>query len=85
MIWGRLFEYLDEFFYEKYDVNCHHDYSYTRTFCKENGINFDELQPILEATGGHCDCEVYLNTSHTVDHCSEIPLIKYRVRKPATD
>lgn len=85
MIWGRLFEYLDDFFYEKDVVNCYHDYSFIRTFCKKNEINFDEFQPILEVTGGYCDCEVYFNTNRIVDHNSEIPLLKYKVNKSATN
>lgn len=75
MIWGRLFEYL-----EKHE--CYNDHSFTRTFCKENEINFDELYPLLKDTGGCCcDCEVLLNTGMNVDHNSEIPLIKNKVSK----
>jgi len=74
VIWGRLFGYL-----EKHE--CYNDHSFTRTFSKENGINFDELEPILEATGGYCDCEILLNTGMTVDHCSEIPLLKYQKQR----
>lgn len=79
VIWGRLFEYFEK---HKVDGNgCYHDHSFTRTFCKEYGINFDELEPILDATGGYCDCLVLFNTGETVDHNSEIPLLKYKTKE----
>ena len=96
MIWGRIFEYLDHYFSQKDKTDflayldfvashCYHDFSYIREFCKKNEIDFDELEPILQSLEGHCDCEVYLNVRENVDHISEIPLLKYKVKKSATN
>ena len=73
MIWKELFDYIGS-------RNCIHDYSNTKSFCMENQMYFDELEPILEALGGYCDCEIYLNAENNVDHNSEIPLIKWGKR-----
>ena len=73
MIWQELFDYIG-------CRDCSHDYSNTKSFCMEKQVHFDELEPILEALGGYCDCEVYLNAGNDVDHNSEIPLIKWERR-----
>ena len=77
MIWGLLFMYLEKYFdWDKYNTsNCYNDHTHTRDFCRINNIDFDELYLLLSDLGGCCcDCEVYYNVNHNVDHNSEIPI-----------
>ena len=51
---------------------CYNDLRFTKQFCKENKLNFEELKKKLEDTGGFCDCEVLFNSAEKIKEDEEI-------------
>jgi hypothetical protein len=68
----RLFERLDDLYCptgtEVLPVKCRHDYAQTELILTEGEMDEQEVKEVvavLDASGGHCDCEVLYNLAET--------------------
>lgn len=47
--------------------NCDGKLSFVKEFCKENKLVLEDIEKVLNFTGGFCDCEVLLNSQFLIN------------------
>ncbi|NWF94589.1 MAG: DUF2695 domain-containing protein [Candidatus Thorarchaeota archaeon] len=57
-------------------AGCRGDLSFVKHFCRMHDIDFEAVKRRLYATGGHCDCEVLLNSSDNIPRFSRLPKLE---------
>ena len=88
MKWKDLFDFMEEkvdfrhkdglpYDPETTDANditwtCNHDHTFVKEFCEQHNLNYEAVGERLRNTGGHCDCEVLLNSVEAIDEDSEL-------------
>jgi hypothetical protein len=48
-------------------AGCDHSHRFTRAWAEAGSISWEDLLDVLEANGGHCDCEAVLNLPDDAD------------------
>lgn len=78
IFYGDLFTYLDNIIkFSKMRVeNCSCKLLETEKFCKEKNLDYIKIKKKLESTGGHCDCEVLLNSTEMINPNELMPIKK---------
>lgn len=66
--YANLFGYLTSLLKDEAMGGCDHTLRFTKQFAETYKLSFEGLSRILEETGGHCDCEVLLNSAHLIPH-----------------
>lgn len=75
--YGDLFRFLEERI--SIDVGtmrvegCDNTLSLTKAFCEQHKLDFSKVHERLESTGGHCDCEVLLNSMENIPRDDIMP------------
>lgn len=54
----ELFDYLNT---KLEEIECNHDFTLTKKFLRDRGVEIEKVIEFLEKNGGFCDCEVILN------------------------
>lgn len=63
--WKQLFDYVNERL--EHDRECSGTHKHVKEFCFTHNIDYDVVNKKLVSTGGHCDCEVIMNSRRKID------------------
>ena len=59
--WGDLFEFIDKNL-DMVPCKAGRNTPLVKLFCKKNNLDYHRIKLVLCEHGGHCDCEVLLNS-----------------------